>query len=735
MPEQVDECVESVLADNPDYTKSRAYAICWAQQNKATLVTDSDHLIQQADIPEKYIDGTDLTRSDFVPDADVAEAAQAAIDFVDDNGLPNPDNQREGITRAHQLVDHHEYDEPLAPRFWEEMKNFHNRHRAQDNHECDESEYDADDIEGDHDPCLADPGYFSDHTWGSDAGLEQADRITSVIDSVDGKLMTKQEDPCWEGYVMVGTKVDENGNRVPNCVPETEATQSLVTDGALEPDPPALSKALATGEFGVVDPLQKDATADLSDDIEQEALEADDFILYGKASIEQYDIENQRITTGALSAALDRFFESEDAPGIISRGHADVPVGTPVREHELADETTLIIDDERYQFEAGDTLRSEVKDADDDGLPELWLVSRLANDSEIARETRLRTLAGDLNGYSVTVTPRDTEQTPAGEDVTAVDLHAVTIGTDEQIKNKGSEFDVAEFKLGGYLSHLSQAVSETFDSLTMDEDEKGLLAKLLQRSGEELEQEAQPDGQPDMADGGDESLASPIHEAVANDTIDPDEATKLQSEVQKLDASQAEPILEAVSDDEMPVDTALETLQAMDYNGETEDDDEDEDDEGEMKADTDDAAQKMDKEEMAMALAEQFGLDEEEVMEVVSSLAMEGGQDDPGELKSAAVSELIDEAVAAKLDEALPDDLATTDDIESKLEDIVSGLDDAVLTKSDAEDLGLIDVAEDEDGNEVLRKATTTVRSPTPTNGQPDSKTLGDVVGLNGGGN
>jgi hypothetical protein len=105
MPEQVDECVESVLADNPDYTTSRAYAICWAQQTKATLVTDSDRLIQQADIPEKYIDGTDLTRGDFVPDADVAEAAQAAIDFVDDNGLPNPENQREGITRARTTRD------------------------------------------------------------------------------------------------------------------------------------------------------------------------------------------------------------------------------------------------------------------------------------------------------------------------------------------------------------------------------------------------------------------------------------------------------------------------------------------------------------------------------------------------------------------------------------------------------------------------------------------------------
>lgn len=31
------------------------------------------------------------------------------------------------------------------------------------------------------------------------------------------------ENPCWDGYVMVGTKVDENGNEVPRCVPEEDA--------------------------------------------------------------------------------------------------------------------------------------------------------------------------------------------------------------------------------------------------------------------------------------------------------------------------------------------------------------------------------------------------------------------------------------------------------------------------------------------------------------------------------
>lgn len=34
------------------------------------------------------------------------------------------------------------------------------------------------------------------------------------------------EDACWEGYEAVGFKIDENGNKVPNCVPEDEVESS-----------------------------------------------------------------------------------------------------------------------------------------------------------------------------------------------------------------------------------------------------------------------------------------------------------------------------------------------------------------------------------------------------------------------------------------------------------------------------------------------------------------------------
>ena len=30
------------------------------------------------------------------------------------------------------------------------------------------------------------------------------------------------EDPCWSGYTQYGTKTDESGREVPNCIPDKE---------------------------------------------------------------------------------------------------------------------------------------------------------------------------------------------------------------------------------------------------------------------------------------------------------------------------------------------------------------------------------------------------------------------------------------------------------------------------------------------------------------------------------
>jgi len=116
----------------------------------------------------------------------VEDTVDDVLAFIDEHGLPNPDAQREGAARANQLKDHAANDEPLEPTFWEEISNFHARHRAQGNDECDESDLPDKADDTDFDACYFDPGWFSDKTWGGDAGKEQADQIVEAIEGTEG---------------------------------------------------------------------------------------------------------------------------------------------------------------------------------------------------------------------------------------------------------------------------------------------------------------------------------------------------------------------------------------------------------------------------------------------------------------------------------------------------------------------------------------------------------------------
>ena len=41
-----------------------------------------------------------------------------------------------------------------------------------------------------------------------------------IADKISGiNLLAGLEDSCWDGYEAIGTKIDENGREVPNCVP------------------------------------------------------------------------------------------------------------------------------------------------------------------------------------------------------------------------------------------------------------------------------------------------------------------------------------------------------------------------------------------------------------------------------------------------------------------------------------------------------------------------------------
>ena len=376
-----------------------------SQRPDEWVLRDSDPVVYRADIPDKYL--ADQDESLFIPNAGAAENARKVDDWKDEHGddVAGGAPDGEGARRGNQLVEYHDRGEPLAVEYWEEVLNYHERHRAQGNHELD-SEYEQTPWE--------DAGYVSNLNWGGDAGYEQAQRVMDHVESVDQELTVEME-----GAVA------------------TE--QSLSRDTLTEADSNRVDLDALEGEL-------------------REAVEADEFYIYGKASIEQWDSDDPptHIQMDALERALGRFFESETAPGIISRHHQDIPVGVPVESFEFQSDTTLEIGDERYQFEAGDVATSHVEDADGDGRPELWLAANISNDNEMSKKTRVLAAQGDLDGFSVTVHRNEDEMTQEGRVVTDCDLHAVTIGHKSDIKNKGSQFDVAS--VSGKLRRVADVV-------------------------------------------------------------------------------------------------------------------------------------------------------------------------------------------------------------------------------------------------------------------------------------
>ncbi len=179
------------------------------------------------------------------------------------------------------------------------------------------------------------------------------------------------------------------------------------------------------------------------------AVEAQHFIIYGKASVEQYDEDGQRVDIEALDSSLDQLFNS----GNISRRHKDVRVGEPLPSWTLESDRDIEIDGETFSFQEGDELTTgsnpevvEERRSGEREENEFWILADLWDDTEIGKDTRLRCLSGDLSGFSVTIYAKKTRPTPDGEDVVDVDWHAVTIGSDEAIRNKASRFGLAEFK-------------------------------------------------------------------------------------------------------------------------------------------------------------------------------------------------------------------------------------------------------------------------------------------------
>jgi len=276
----------------------------WIEQNNVSLTDSFDFRFTNLEkqIPDKYLEGTGLSESDFVPNTDVNDVVEDVLEFIDEHGLPNPDAQREGSTRANQIHDHYTDDEPLEYEYWEEIYNFHQRHRAQGNHECDESSIAESDKEAinqnEHDVCFFDNGYFSDHTWGSDAGYEQAERIVTAVEDAD---VEKQWRP-YEGP-QGGFGWTDGEDIVYDDEPPGEVDVSELSDEQVEQ---------------LEDELGQSFSDDSSDASQQEIFERDIEDSIDMDNLESTQMLSKDDVVNTLSSDMTRVKQSELADNTIS---------------------------------------------------------------------------------------------------------------------------------------------------------------------------------------------------------------------------------------------------------------------------------------------------------------------------------------------------------------------------------------------------------------------------------
>jgi len=134
----------------------------------------------QNDIPAEYTN--ELGEDAFeVPEA-AYEAAKRANEHLEEHGAPDPDAQETAIARMHQLIQHYEAGEPLAPDVVTEIASFHEHNRGR------LAALSFTDLAQD-DLLNAEP-VFANSAYGGEAAAEWATHLTQQMSHVEAPEVT-----------------------------------------------------------------------------------------------------------------------------------------------------------------------------------------------------------------------------------------------------------------------------------------------------------------------------------------------------------------------------------------------------------------------------------------------------------------------------------------------------------------------------------------------------------------
>lgn len=370
-----------------------------------------------------------------------------------------------------------------------------------------------------------------------------------------------------------------------------------------------------SSEMGVLQRTDEDVAETNLSAVEKEVVQAEDFVVYGRASVEAYDDDtiSQKIEMEAFEEQLEQFFAQG---GNISYKHKDVIVGEALEQYTLDSPVSVAVGDEEMSFDAGDTLETKVED------DTLWLVAHIYGESETAGTdaslmTRLGAYRGELDGFSVTIKNKAYRNTQKGQVIEEIDFHSVTVGTGEQIKNPDSLFGVAEFKL---LQRFNDALSIDTNNMELN-----ILKALRSKSTEAMTEEVISHAITETND-----LQKSAEELTDGDGVEEvhSKATERLGSYQEK-AEDREDLVAMLAEmtelGEDEINTALnEMLETEgDYSDDEEMDADEEDEDMEEEAETDTEEKQDDFDQAVQMIADEMGVEVSRVMDHLSEASDE----------------------------------------------------------------------------------------------------------------
>lgn len=189
-------------------------------------------------------------------------------------------------------------------------------------------------------------------------------------------------------------------------------------------------------------------TANVERSIEAVFKMGDDFLIWGPASVEIVDKEDDRVSAKALESALPQLLKRAR----LSYQHTDQIVGRILKEFETEGAVEVTIDGKTYQRKQFPT---DVLDLDDQN-PALFVAGEVYDDSEQTQDVRRRIENGEINSYSISgealTTQKQVQNGEVFEDILEMDLSAITVceeGMNQEAKFAkvtGDSVDVSEIR-------------------------------------------------------------------------------------------------------------------------------------------------------------------------------------------------------------------------------------------------------------------------------------------------